>query len=423
MELIFSRMDENKIYDNSVSGGDTLKILHLTSSFFPEYSGTTTRLYNILSNLPYEILLITSDRTIKGDIIESKEEHFSNIRVKRVPLYSNYAFWRTVPLRYIYTLYQRPMRLLNSAKSEQFDIIHVHNLSFFADAAEKLSRKLDKNFIIELHFMGQDYLSTSKGNIRAKEKINALYMERMSKKHLKYCNHIIALTQGLKNWFSTRYGIQEDKITVVPNGADINKFAPKEEYKKKTEELKEELNLSDSVIMYAGFMDRINGMIDLAKVIPSIITERPDTNFVFIGHGPEEDEIIALSKKYPQVRVLPMVHYDEMPLYYQMCDLFLIPRPSTISAETVTPLKLLEAMAMEKPVLGSNVGGIAEVIRHGENGYLFEKGNMESFKRTLLELLDTDNTQIGRNARKTIVENYTWDKSAKILQKVYEDLV
>ena len=118
-----------------------------------------------------------------------------------------------------------------------------------------------------------------------------------------------------------------------------------------------------------------------------------------------------------------MVHYDEMPVYYQMCDLFVIPRPSTISAEIVTPLKLLEVMAMEKPVLGSTVGGIAEVINHEENGYLFEKGNMESFKKTLLEVLDMDNSQIGTNARKTIVDNYTWDKSAKILQKVYEDLV
>lgn len=129
-------------------------------------------------------------------------------------------------------------------------------------------------------------------------------------------------------------------------------------------------------------------------------------------------------KKYSQVKFLSMIHYSEMPIYYQMCDVFLIPRPSTISSETVTPLKLLEVMAMGKPVLGSNVGGITELIKHGENGYLFEKDNRESFVKTLLEVLDTNSTQVGKNARKTIVgNNYTWDKSAKILQKVYEDLV
>jgi glycosyltransferase involved in cell wall biosynthesis len=410
----FLNMDEDKMYDNTKLQSDTLKILHFASAFFPEYSGTATRLYGLLSNLPYDISLITVDRTIKGDIIELKEEYFNNIKVKRVSLQPNNVFSR-VPLRYIHTIYQKPKILVNAAKSEQFDIIHAHNLSLFAQAARKLSIKLSKPFIIEVHVIGQDYQYGVKRNIKTG------YIDRGGRKSLKFCNCIIALTQGLKNWISAYYNIQEDKIVVVPNGADINKFAPK--YENKAEEIKERLGLLDNVVLYAGYMDRINGIIDIANVIPSMITKNPDTSFIFIGHGPEEDKIIALSKKYPQVKFLPMVHYDEMPIYYQMCDLFVIPRPSTISAETVTPLKLLEVMAMEKPVLGSNVGGIAEVIKHGENGYLFEKGNMESFKRTLLELLDTDNTQIGRNARKTIVDNYTWAKSAKILQKVYEELV
>lgn len=403
-------------------GGIKLRILHLASAFFPEYSGATTRLYYILSKLPFEVVLITLDRIIKDNIIELKEECFNNIKVKRVSLQPNNVFSKMPPLRYIHTIYQKPKILINPAKSEQFDIIHAHNSPLFAQSAEKLSKKSNKPFIIEIHFVRQDYFSIIKGNI-VKENINAFYTERMAKKQLKSCNHIIALTQGLKTWISTYYNVQEDKITVVPNGADTNKFTPKEEYKKKAEEIKRRLDILDKVVLYAGYMDRINGMIDLTEVIPSIITEKPDTNFVFIGYGPEEDKILALSKRYPQVKFLPMVHYDAMPIYYQMCDLFIIPRPSTISAETVTPLKLLEVMAMEKPVLGSDVGGITEVIKHGENGYLFEKGKKESFKKILLEVLDMDNSQIGKNARKTIVDDYTWDRSAKVLQKVYEGLV
>ena len=403
-------------------GGNKMRILYLVPDFFPEYSGATTRLYNILSKLPFEILLITSNTTVKGNIIELKEEHFDNVRVKRVSMHSKNIFLGIPLLRYIDTIYQKPKILINAAKSDQFDIIHARNSSLFVRATEQLSRKLDKPFIIEVNAMGEDYLSIVKRN-SAKGKINALYMERTAKSQLKSCNCIIAISQGVKNYIVNRYKVQEDKITVVPNGVDVNNFSPTNEYKKEAEKIKEKLNISSKVIMYAGYMDRINGMIDLAKVIPSIITKKPDISFLFIGHGPEEDKIIALSKKYPQVKFLPMVHYDEMPIYYQMCDLFIIPRPSTISAETVTPLKLLEVMAMEKPVLGSDVGGIAEVIRHGENGYLYEKGNMESFKKTLLEVLNMGNTQIGRNARKKVVENYTWDKSAKILQKVYEDLV
>lgn len=381
----------------------------------PEYSGSAIRLYNLISNLPYEMLLIVPDRTIGGNLIESKEEYFGNIKVKREAMQSIYAIQRLAPMRFINTIYQRPGILYNSAMSEHFDIIHAHNTIFSAKAAERLSKKKNRPFIIEIHSVEQDHKYNGIMGY-----INAFFIDRTTKEQLKSCNHIIALTKSLKNWISSQYAIPNEKITVVPNGVDISKFAPN--YKNKAKDLREKLNLSHSVVMYAGFMDRINGVPDLVKLIPSIIIEKPDISFVFIGHGPEDYKIIELSKKYPQVKFLSMVPYDEMQIYYQMCDAFVIPRPSTISAETITPLKLLEAMAMEKPVLGSNVGGIAEVITHGENGYLYKKGNMESLKVTLLEVLDNNNNQVGRNGRKTVEEKYSWDKSTKILQKVYEDL-
>lgn len=118
-----------------------------------------------------------------------------------------------------------------------------------------------------------------------------------------------------------------------------------------------------------------------------------------------------------------MVEYEKMPLYYQLCDLFILPRPSTISTELITPLKLLEAMSMERTVLGSNVGGISEVIKNGKNGYLFEKGNSNDFKNKLQEILNTDNNKISKKARDTIINDYTWEISSSLLKKVYKELI
>lgn len=397
-----------------------MKPLHLTSYFFPQYSGTTTRLYNLLCQLPYKISLFTSDKTINGGFIPQKREQISNIQVKRFPIHLNTSLASISPIRYlhtIYTYYQKPKLLIEASQYEELDIIHAHNILPFGEAAKKLAKYYDIPFVLELHGIAEESLA---GNGRH---IASIYLQKETQKLAEYANHVITLTHPQKEKICRFYKIPQEKVTVVPNGVDIDTFVSEEKYQREAENLIEKFGIDGRIVMYAGVMDRINGLTNLAAVIPSIIKEKTDISFVFIGHGPEEDKIIALSKKYPQVKFLPMVHYDEMPIYYQMSDVFVIPRPSTISAETVTPLKLLEVMAMEKPVLGSNVGGIAEVIKHGENGYLFEKGNMGSFKNTLLEVLDADNTQIGKNARKTIVENYTWDKSAKILQKVYEDLV
>lgn len=395
-----------------------MKTLHLTRHFFPEYSGTTTRLYNIVSRLPYNVQIFTSDRTGEGNVITQKEERFGNINVNRIP-FTPGGIIQTVPvLHYAHILYRQPTILARSALNRQFDIIHAHNSLVFGQAAKQLSKKTNKPFILELHGLSQESSTGVLGNLKA------LYLERIDRKLLADCHHIITLSQRLKEWIIKNYGQPESKITVVTNGADIKHFSPDNRHKMMAEQLREKLAIKDKLVLYAGNMDKINGIEDLAKIIPGIIREQREICFLFIGQRPQEGKLTALSKEYPRnVKFLPMVPYDEMPAYYQMCDVFVIPRPSTISSETITPLKLFEIMAMGRPVLGSNVGGISEVVKHDENGYLFKKGDLESFKKTLLGILAEDNRQIGNNARKTIVNRYTWDESVKILQKVYEDLL
>ena len=395
-----------------------MKILHLTDHFFPEYSGTTTRLYNLVSRLPYPVGLFTSNRTMKGEIISQKEQRFGNVEVHRVPVVPN-SLVRSIPLlRYAYVLCREPGVFIRFAEQQPFDIVHAHNSLIYGEAASKLARKFNKPFILELHALSQEYSVGVLGNIKSS------YIQRVDRRLLRRCDRVITLTQSLKEWIANFYKVPHSKISVVPNGADIEQFSPGNDCRIAAEKLRHQLGINGEIVMYGGVMDRMNGTNELPKIIPQIIRDRPSVYFIFVGHGPEEKRLISFSKQYSNnVKFLPMVPYEEMPAYYQMCNVFILPRPSTISTETLIPLKLLEAMAMEKPVLGSNVGGIGEVITHGQNGYLFQKGNIDDFKNTLLEVLDADNAQIGRNARKTVVDNYTWDNSVKILQKVYEDLV
>lgn len=395
-----------------------MKVLHLSWYFLPEYSGTTTRLYNILSHLPCSVYALVSNKTMKGKTIALKQEQFKNIFVERISISLPPILDKIAPLHYVYVIWRQPKIIYTAASRKECDIIHVHDAFACKQAGYHLSKNLGKPLIVEFHGVSQEY---SQGITKG---LKNNYMATSDQKIINFCRHVITLTNSLKQWLSDTYKIPKEKITVVPNGVDVKNFTASGEYKEKANKMKQELGISEKVILYAGYMDKINGIPFLAKAVHQVIRKRRDACFVFIGHGPEEEKLKSLSREYPQnVKFLPMVPYEEMPVCYEMCDIFVIPRPSTISTETLNPLKLLEAMAMEKPVLGSNVGGITEVIKHGENGYLFEKGNMESFTKMLLEVLDADNRKIGRNARRTVVENYTWDKSAKILQQVYEELV
>lgn len=402
-----------------------IKILHIASGFFPDYSGAPTRLYNLLSNQPYDVVLLAPDRTFKGEKIQKKEERFSNILVKRISFDREKSIIEAMPyLWYINDVNWKSKVFVRCIQNERFDIVHGHNPLGFGLAAKKIAEKTQKMFIYEAHGLNIDAYSTKMSKFNPLYFLGYSYVKKNEASLMRDSDHIIAITKMIKKRICRIFDISEEKITVVPNGVNFDVFSPKEGYRIEAEKIKNELKISGKIVMYAGAMDKINGILDIITIIPEVIQEEPNINFVFIGRGPEEEKLVSLRDKHPKnIKFMGVIPYEEMPIYYQMADLFIIPRPSTMLAETITPLKLLEAMAMEKCVIGSDVGGISEVVKHGINGYLFEKGNMESLKKTLLEVLNIDTTQIGKNTRKTVVENYTWEKSAKILQKVYSAII
>ena len=103
-------------------------------------------------------------------------------------------------------------------------------------------------------------------------------------------------------------------------------------------------------------------------------------------------------------------------------DVMLYPRRSIRLTELVTPLKPLEAMALGKPVLGSGVGGIRELVEPGGTGLLFEPGNIDSFCHEATRLLMDEELgrRLGSQARKMIVEEKDWKTIVQRYQQVYE---
>jgi len=396
-----------------------MKILHLASQFFPEYSGSSVRLYHLLSHLPFEVDIIVNNKTIDGEYVTLPKEKFGNINVRRISLEPN-GICSQLPFRYFYHLAARSNVKRLISREKEIDVIHAHDTKVVTgEAAMESSKKLKIPFICEIHAARKDYISGWS------KYFHNIYAEYKTKQILDSSSQIITLTYALKNWLRRHYKVDNKKITVVPNGVDVQTFRPKLEYERGAKEIRDKLGTDNrKIVMYSGYMDTLNGITDLVQFLPEIIHKRQDVCFLFVGYGPERDRVLSLSQRYPRnVKYLSPVPHDRMPIYYQMCDLFLIPRPSTISTETLTPLKLLETMAMEKLILASNVGGIAEVIRHGQNGYLFEKGNMESLKQVLMHVLDNDYSQVCRKARKMVVKKYRWENSAGALQEVYQQLL
>jgi len=268
-----------------------MKILHLASQFFPEYSGSSTRLYHLLSHLPQEISLVVNNRTLDGRFIALREEKFGNIDVWRIPLEPS-GICNKLPLRYFYHLAIKEHIKKMVSRQAGIAVMHAHGTQVVTgESGMEIARKRKIPFVCEIHADRREYTSGWWKHI------HTAYVDHKTRQILNFSDYVIALTFSLKKWISRHYGISDKKIEVVPNGVDTKMFSQSAEYAEQARKIREDLGIDGrKVVMYSGYMDTINGVNMLARSIPTIIAEKKNIVFLFIGHGPESEKIKVLAK-------------------------------------------------------------------------------------------------------------------------------
>jgi glycosyltransferase involved in cell wall biosynthesis len=146
-----------------------------------------------------------------------------------------------------------------------------------------------------------------------------------------------------------------------------------------------------------------------------------------VGGGRQEAELKRMAKELgveDKVIFVGRVKHDDIKKYYSIVDAFVYPRISKRITELVTPLKPLESMAMEKIVLGSDVGGIKELVTNGQTGFLFEKENVDDLVDKMLYIAQNLSSldPMRKNARKYVVEERNWFKICHRYLNIYKEL-
>ena len=116
------------------------------------------------------------------------------------------------------------------------------------------------------------------------------------------------------------------------------------------------------------------------------------------------------------------VPFDDIPKYFAACDVFVLPSISRLEA---FGLVVLEAMASSKPVIVSNIPGVMELVNDGEEGLHVEPMNAEDIAEKInLLLSDPDlRKKMGENGRKKVEKEFTWEKVARQMEEVYEEMI
>lgn len=193
---------------------------------------------------------------------------------------------------------------------------------------------------------------------------------------------LVTGTESLKKEYAAHYSIGENKIKVMPNWVDLEKFKPDLE---EMSLIREKLNFpADSkILLFVHRLSKRKGAHYLPEILKAIKSE--NAVLVVIGDGPERKNIqlqIANHQLQDRARFLGWVPNSQLPNYYFLADIFLMP-----SQEEGFPHVLLEAMAAGVPFVAFDVGGVREIIPPEFLNYLVAPNEIVSFPDKLQELL------------------------------------
>jgi glycosyltransferase involved in cell wall biosynthesis len=235
---------------------------------------------------------------------------------------------------------------------------------------------------------------------------------------------IVTLGEAMKRVIVER-GVPEERITVIPNVVDTDRFAPGP----REPGLAAELGIADDELV-AGYISTFQEYEDLTSLVLAIGAVRRrgcKVRGVIVGEGQQRERLDRLLVERGLQDVITFtgrVAHSEVPRYHRLIDVFVVPRRAEFLTRTVTPLKPFEAMASGRPIVVSRLEALLEVVRDGETGRTFEPGDADGLADVLEELAvePAVRLRLGRAARAWVVEERTLDENGRRYRALYERL-
>ena len=215
-----------------------------------------------------------------------------------------------------------------------------------------------------------------------------------------------------------RKGFKDERISEIPLGADTMMF-----HKMESTELRSKLRLEAFTIGYLGRFVVEKGVIDLLEAVSRI---KDKFNLLLVGDGELRNKIMIEGRRLgisEQIRIVDTIPSSQVPEYLNCMDCLVLPSRTIKKWKEQFGRVLIEAMACEVPVIGSDSGEIPNVI--GESGLVFREGDVDDLA-SKLELLINDydlRMELANKSRLRVLNNFTQEKAADETYKVYQKMM
>ena len=313
-----------------------------------------------------------------------------------------------------YPLFEFPLyslalasKMVEVAQYEQLDLLHVHYAIPHATSAylakQMLKEKLDLKIVTTLH--GTDITLVG---------LEPSFLP-LVKFSIEESNGVTAVSRFLKEKTITNYDIQKG-IEVIPNFVDTELYKPGDGCSFK----KHIAPNNEKILVHTSNFRQVKRVPDTLRIFAKVIEEIP-AKLVLVGDGPDRSECERLCR---QLNLCENVKFlgkqDGLVEILNASDIFLIPSQSESFG-----LAALEAMACGLPVISSSVGGLPELVRHNETGYIAEIGDIERMAKYTIDLLTNERKYklFSSNARERTVTMFDKFKVIPQYEEYYKKIL
>jgi PEP-CTERM/exosortase A-associated glycosyltransferase len=405
------------------------RVLHVLDHSLPVLSGYSIRSKSIVETqqkLGHRVQVVTGTAHQLDDPT-AEDTVMNGVPYARTALSSNLqsrAITRRWPLlRELSAVWLLRQRILAVLDLDAFDVIHAHSPSLCGLAAWSVAAPRSLPFVYEIRGFWEES-AVDQNRIR-RNSLRYRVSRALEEFVVRRADGLVGISRNILEDLEAR-GIEPRKLSYVSNGVDPERFFPRP----RDADLSAKLDLTEGepVLGFIGSLWGFEGISWLVRAAVQLRRRGIRFRLLIVGHG-EEAAGVRMAIKELDARDFILFHgpvpNEEVHRYYSVMDVLVYPRRRMRLTEKVTPLKPLEAMAQGKAVLGSNVGGIRELVRAEETGLLFNPEDIDDFCRQAARILtDVDlRHRLGDQGRRAVLRERDWRLLACQYDAVYEKAI
>ncbi|WP_291632267.1 glycosyltransferase family 4 protein [Clostridium sp.] len=405
-----------------------MRILFLTQYCPPEVGAPQNRIFEFakgLKQLGHEVTILTAlPNYPKGEIFDGYKgkkvflEEIEGIKIVRTSIYATKSKSFTKRLRnYLSFTFSSVFQGYKYIERQDFIITESPPL-FLGWSGYILSKLKKAKFIFNISDLWPES-AVKLGVLNNKLFIKlSVWLEEFC---YRKASAVTCQTQGILDDIVGR-GFDKNKVHLITNGVNTELFKKE----KRDEDFRREIGIEDKFsLCYAG----IHGIAQGLKVIinaADIVKDIKDIQFVFVGDGPEKQDLINMvkEKKLTNVTFVPLQPKVNMPKIVASMDAAIIPLRKLQLFEGALPSKMFETLCSEVPIIMAVKGEAERLINNAQAGIVVEPENSEDIAEAVIKLYNDKELRgkLGENGRRYVKENYNRDTITRKLEKILMEL-